>query len=100
MKDGSSKSILELKSLVPENKWLNLAASYNNIGLVYMQKGELDKALEFYNKALEIKKEKAPNSLSLATSYNNIGMVYRQKGDAARAEEYLKKAEEIKRKAR
>ena len=95
MKDGSSKSILELKSLVPENKWLNLASSYNNIGMVYDSKGELDKALEFYNKALEIQKEKAPNSLDLAGSYNNIGLVYRQKGELDKALEFYNKALEI-----
>ena len=95
MKDGSSKSILELKSLVPENKWLNLASSYNNIGSVYRQKGELAKALEFYNKDLEITKEKAHNSLSLAGSYNNIGMVYHKKGELDKALEFYNKDLEI-----
>ena len=47
--------------------------SYNNIGA----KGEYDKALEHYQKALAIQLKKlGPEHPSVATSYNNIGAVH------------------------
>ncbi len=71
----------------------NTAASYNNIGTVYSDKGDYDKALEYHHKALAIRE----NVLGLehpdtATSYNNIGIVYSDKGDYDKALEYHHKA--------
>lgn len=75
------------------------AASYNNIGLVYKEKGEYRKALEYYIESLEIKE----NFLGLehpdtATSYNNIGVVYKEKHEYDKAMEYYMKALEIREK--
>ena len=73
------------------------ADAYNNIGNVYHKLGDYDKALEYHNKALEIKKdvlgEDHPNT---AHSYNNIGNVYRNLGDYDKALEYHFKGLEIK----
>jgi len=64
-----------------------------NIGLAYHSKGDYDRALEYYEKALNIGKkiygEEHPN---IATNYNNIGLAYYNKGDYDRALEYYKKA--------
>ena len=67
---------------------MTVAISYNNIGLVYYEKGDLDKALEYHQRALTIKERDAPNSLTVATSYNNIGLVYYEKGDLDQALEH------------
>ena len=54
-----------------------MAISYNNIGGVHDKKGEYDKALEHYQKALAIQlKQLGPEHPSVATSYNNIGAVH------------------------
>ncbi len=57
--------------------------SYNNIGLIYFNKGDKDKALKYYYKSLEIRKDNLPpNHPDIATSYNNIGEVYSKKYDS------------------
>ena len=55
----------------------HLATSYSNIRLVYNDMREYSKALEYYQKSIEIKKIALPKKHSkLATSYNNIALVY------------------------
>ncbi len=69
------------------------AASYNNIGIVYDNLGDYDKALEFKNKALEMfKAVLGENHSDTAMSYNNIGVVYVELGDYNKALKYLNKA--------
>ena len=75
------------------NDSIYIALSYNNIGSVYSNKGDYDKALEFFNKALAIWKAKlGEEHTDVATSYNNIGSVYSDKGDYDKALEYYNKA--------
>ena len=57
------------------------AYSYNNIGVVLKDKGDLDGALGQLQRALAIREVKAPNSLTVSTSYNNISSVLKEKGD-------------------
>jgi tetratricopeptide (TPR) repeat protein len=72
------------------------AMSYNNIGNVYDDLGDYDKALEYHNKALEIRKSVlGENHPDTASSYDNIGIVYRNLGDYDKALEYHFKALEI-----
>jgi tetratricopeptide (TPR) repeat protein len=64
------------------------AAVLNNIAGIYKDKGELDKALGFYEESLRLQtdgKEKA-------AIYHNIAGVYGQKGDYQKAMEYFQKA--------
>ena len=69
------------------------------IGLVYSKKGDLDQALDYYQRALEIKeKQLGPNHVDVAVSYNNIGEVYSKKGDLDQAMDYYRRALEIKEK--
>ena len=73
------------------------AVSYNNIGIVYYNLGEYDKALEYYFKALEIQKAVlGEKHRDTAVSYNNIGAVYQNLGDYDKALEYHNKALEIR----
>ena len=52
----------------------NNAVFYNNRGIAYREKGEMDRALKDFNKALELKPD-------FAEVYNNLGNVYGDKGD-------------------
>ena len=73
------------------------AASYNNIGNVYSESGNYDKALEYHFKALEIYKALlGENNSYTAGSYGNIGLVYDNLGDYDKALEYGFKALEIR----
>lgn len=71
--------------------------SLNNIGSVYLQKGNYDKALEYYLKSLVIRKtvlgETHPD---YAASFYNIGNTYNKKGDYDKALEYHLKSLEIR----
>jgi tetratricopeptide (TPR) repeat protein len=60
---------------------VDVATSYNKIGLVLKSQGNLEGALVEYQKALEIQKRLAPDSLDVATSYNNIGLVLYSQGN-------------------
>jgi tetratricopeptide (TPR) repeat protein len=64
----------------------NTAAYYNNLGSVACSHGDYEKAIGYYEKALEIQKiALPPNHPSLAASYNNIGGVYYNVGEYSKA---------------
>ena len=49
---------------------------------MYSDKGDLEKAKEYHEWALEIKKEQlGAIHVDVAASYNNLGIVYRNTGD-------------------
>jgi len=63
---------------------------------VHSKKGEYDKALEHYQKALEIRLKKlGPEHPLVAGSYHNMAFVHKAKKDLAKAKEYWEKAYEI-----
>ena len=63
---------------------------------MYSDTGDLDKAKEYHEWALEIKKEQlGANHVDVATSYNNLGTVYSKTGDLEKAEEYYEWALKI-----
>ena len=75
------------------------AALYNNIGGAYSGKGQYDNALEYLNKAREIREKVLDqHHPDLATTYSNIGVIYDNKGQYDKALEYLNKAREIREK--
>ena len=75
------------------NDSIYIAVSYNNIGMVYQTKSDYDKALEYLNKALTIRKSKlGEEHTDVARSYNNIGLVYQAKSDYDKALKYFNKA--------
>jgi tetratricopeptide (TPR) repeat protein len=104
-------SIEDIKRNLPENflksitKLLNkeshrdtekAALTCHNLASIYEAKGEYDKAIEFYNKALKINEVKLGlDHPDTAATYNNLAGVYRAKGDYDRAIEFSKKALKI-----
>jgi len=67
------------------------ATLLNNIAGIYVYKGELDKALSYYEESLSL----TTNEKYEAHIYNNIAFIYDKKGDYQKAVEYFKKAIEI-----
>lgn len=72
--------------------------SYNLLGILYNEREEYSKALEFHNKALTTLNDKLISSdLQLkATSLNNIGFVYVRMNDYKRAQFFFNKGLEEK----
>lgn len=85
------KALRILKKL--KNVSNQLYDCYNLLGILYNDREEYDRALEFHHKALEILKDKSiPAELQLeATSLNNIGFVYLGMKDYKKAKYYFHK---------
>ena len=85
---------IQKKELGPNH--VDVASSYNSLGMVNTDKGDLEKAKEYHQLALEIRKEQlGPNHVDVATSYNNLGTVYQNKGDLEKAKEFYQLALKI-----
>jgi tetratricopeptide (TPR) repeat protein len=68
----------------------DVAKSYGSLGNVYNSQGQYERALEDYQKSLDI-----TIRVFGAASYQNIGIVYGKKGDRAAATEMYTKAYHI-----
>jgi len=65
----------------------------NNIGSGWKAKGHYDKAIDYYERALEIDEKIYPQDLpSIATRYNNIGNALNAKGHIEKSIDYFEKA--------
>ncbi|CAF4164947.1 unnamed protein product [Rotaria sordida] len=83
---SSYERSLEITKVALPPNHPELAASYNNIGLVYYNMGEYSKALSSYERSLEITEiALPPNHPDLAGSYGNIGNVYSKMGEYSKA---------------
>ena len=68
----------------------------NNMAGVYQEQGDYEKALEYYEKDLEISERVlGSDHPSTATTYNNMAGVYKEQGDYEKALEYYEKDLEI-----
>jgi tetratricopeptide (TPR) repeat protein/DNA-binding CsgD family transcriptional regulator len=67
-----------------EKRPLDLAGVYNNVGIVFRNTEQLDSALFFYQKALDIYRQSG-HTHGRASAFNNIGVVLRDQGDWAGA---------------
>ena len=73
-----------------------MATSYNNIGGVYLKKGDLENALLQFQRALEIRTRVfGSEHTDVAMSYGNMGCVYRSLGKAEEAREMFTKTYSI-----
>ena len=79
------------KALGPDHP--NVAASLNNLGLLYYSLGDHAKAEPLLKRSLEIyEKVRGPDHPHVATSLNGLAELYRDLGDYARAEPLYKRA--------
>ena len=70
-----------------------LSELYEVISLIYQDKGELNKALDYQLKAYDVKRKILPeNHPEFASIYNNLASIYQAKGNLNRALEYQQKA--------
>ena len=66
--------------------------AYGLLGLAYLSKGEYEKAIGYYEKALAIQlKTLGAEHPEVGTTYNNIGSVYDSKGEYEKAIGYYEK---------
>ena len=73
----------------------SVGVTYNNIGVFYDQKGDHEKALEFYEKGLEIKRNEQFPANSIADSLSNIAAAYSGLGRHREAHEFCEQAMEV-----
>ncbi|MEO1052844.1 MAG: CHAT domain-containing tetratricopeptide repeat protein [Bacteroidota bacterium] len=75
------------------------AAAFNNVGIIYDLQGTFSEALEYYEKALDIRIELyGEDDIDVAVSQNNIGIMYDLLGQYDLALEYHFKALAIRKK--
>jgi len=71
------------------------ASLYTSVGMVLRMQNDLDSALIYYEKVLEIHYNELHDSTVIAAVYNNIASLYFSKKDNKTAENYLLKSYEI-----
>jgi CHAT domain-containing protein/Tfp pilus assembly protein PilF len=71
---------------------LILATVLDNIGRMALERGDLDKAGEYFGQALVIRERQAPGSLSVARSLIELGLVSWSSGDLPTAQEHYRAA--------
>ena len=71
-----------------------MAANYGNLGGVYQIRGNLDKAIEFHQKALRLDEELGSKE-GVAIVYCNLGIVYKLQGNKTEAKRYYLKSIEL-----
>ena len=77
-------------------KHADVAASYNNLGIVYRNLGDFQQAQESHARALDIRlKQLGPEHVDAAASYNNLGIVYSDLGNIQEAQDYYAHALDI-----
>jgi len=63
------------------------SSTLGNAGIIYVQKGELEKGMEYHSKALEID-EDLGNKVAVSRHLSNMGSVYLNQGNYPKAQEY------------
>ena len=84
-------------SISPEFRETDILEIYLFLAETLHHYCELEKAKEYYEWALKIRKEQlGANHVDVAKSYNNLGTVYSDKGDQEKAKEYYEWALKIR----
>ena len=93
-----NKALIIWKKIFGEED-AHVAASYNNLGIVYRDLGQYNEAKEYYEKALIIRKKIfGEEHANVAASYHNLGIVYEDLGQYNEAKEYYEKVLIIRKK--
>ena len=73
-----------------------MAKSYGGIGNVYNSQGQYERALEYYQKSLEIRiRVFGSDHPDVAVSYENLAAVYQTQGNHVQTKEMVTKAYHI-----
>ncbi len=68
----------------------DVADCLNNIGVIYKQIANFDKALNYVQKSLDIRRKMfGPNHRVVNESLRNLGLIYREKGQMDKALQYF-----------
>lgn len=86
---------LEKRKTIQGENHPSIGALFNNMGLMYDQKGEVEKAIEYFLKGLDIKKKNKAPDLSILASLNNVACVSCGLKRFGEAHKYLDEAEEL-----
>lgn len=90
----AEKIYLDIENLPQDN--MIEAAIYGNLAYLYDEIKEYNKAIDYYNKSLELATIKyGDNHISIATIYNNLALVYENKKEYEKAEELYIKSSDI-----
>ncbi len=92
--DLNIRAIKKFKKIL-HYKYLHI--SYNHLAILQGEVGEYDRALFYYNKALEYLSKTNDTDMNYEGILNNIGNIYRKKGNYKKAIEYYEKAINSKR---
>ena len=88
----------EILGSAPEEEKTGLIAGvssrYNNLGLLYLDQNQFEKALQYLYKALELDNQ-INNSRGSATRYGNLGLLYLKMGKGAEAKQSFEKGYSI-----
>lgn len=69
-----------------------LAQNQNFAGVIYFNRGDLSKAMDFFLNALQLSEQPPRNPVELGYALNNIGNVYKQQGALTQAIEFMMRA--------
>ncbi|MBL0129508.1 MAG: sensor histidine kinase [Flavobacteriales bacterium] len=80
-----------IRSLEVSDAKLLLASNYNNFGVLFEMRGDLDSAYHFYERSLSLKRE-VGDSLGVPFSMNCLGTVEHMRGNFEASEEWFNQA--------
>lgn len=96
--DLSKKNIQSTTKTTTKNFFKKyLASGYNNLGVLFYQKSNYEKAIYYFEKTIEIDQEINDMSL-IPTALNNLGFIFKQQGNILKALDYYHRALEINKK--
>ncbi len=90
----------ETKKLLPSDQSIHLGKIYNGLALIYVRRGENDKAVESANRVLTILENLSPSVFPqveplTAVAHNRCGIALQQKGLYNQASEHYKRAHSL-----
>jgi len=91
-KKNALKYLLKANQVSKKIDSQTFAASASNIGCIYLNQGQLDKAKTYFDESLR-SYQKNPNPRGLGELYNNYAQLYDQRKEPEIAKDNLKKAE-------
>lgn len=90
-KFGDAENAFETILKIPESNKEAQAVAYGNLGIIYRTRGDLDRSVEYHEKALVLNKELV-RIQGMAGDYCNLGIIYGTRGDLERSIKYIEAA--------